>query len=342
MKRGRVGVFFTVLGLVIFIAYLVYTNPFSVLYEVGRFDPWVFMGAVLVNYVGLVLLAASWHFLLRVLGIVIPLVRSIQITFVSMFAVWMFPIPSGVEIIRAFLVKDETGSNHGKAVSSSIVSKVYYFISFGALISIAAFKVLVMDRASLPVDPIYVWFVIVFAVANTLVFAVIIKPSWLRRIYNSSPIWVRENLLDRLYGGGMEMGGFHSFIDEMDESIKLLSMKPLDNLLGLLMVGFHWSTGAITAYMVAASLGFRTSFWVIVLIYAVIEFIQQLNILIPSGLGIVDAGLTGAFVLIGVPLDVASAISLLTRLATYWFELVLCGLVSFQFGYREALREYLE
>ena len=90
------------------------------------------------------------------------------------------------------------------------------------------------------------------------------------------------------------------------------------------------------------SLGYRISSWVIVLIYAVIEFIQQLNILIPSGLGVVDAGLTGAFILVGVPFGSAAAISLLTRLVTYWLELVLCGLVSFQFGYREALREYLD
>ena len=116
----------------------------------------------------------------------------------------------------------------------------------------------------------------------------------------------------------------------------------MENILSLLLVGFHWSTGVITAYMVAVSLGYRISFWVIVLIYAVIEFIQQLNILIPSGLGVVDAGFTGAFVIVGVPLGAAAAISLLTRLATYWLELVLCGLVSFQFGYREALREYLD
>jgi uncharacterized protein (TIRG00374 family) len=73
----------------------------------------------------------------------------------------------------------------------------------------------------------------------------------------------------------------------------------------------------------------------------VIEFIQQLNFIIPSGLGIVDAGLAGALVVVGVHLDVASAISLLTRLATYWFELILCGFVTFQFGYRKMLKEYL-
>ena len=76
--------------------------------------------------------------------------------------------------------------------------------------------------------------------------------------------------------------------------------------------------------------------------YAVIEFIQQLNILIPGGLGVIDASLTGAFVILGMPLSVASAISLLTRLATYWFELLLCGAVTFMFGYGETLKEYLE
>jgi uncharacterized protein (TIRG00374 family) len=339
MKRGKIGAFFTVLGLVLFIAYLVYTNPFKVLTEVGRFDLTTFLVAVGVNYVGLVLLAASWHILLIILGISIPLYRSVQITFVSMFAVWVFPFPSGVEIIRAYLVRNEIGSNHGKAVSSSIVCKVYYFISFGFLISIAAFKVLVMDGGALPVAPSYVYFVVLFALMNTLIFGVIMKPSLLRRLYDISPTWLKTSVFDRVNTSGLD---FYAFIDEMDISVALLSKKPVENLLSLVMVAFHWSTGSITAYLVAASLGFEVSFWVIVLIYAVIEFIQQLNILIPSGLGVVDAGLTGAFVLVGAPLGTASAISLLTRLATYWFELILCGLVSFQFGYREALRDYLE
>jgi len=256
-----------------------------------------------------------------------------------MFAVWVFPFPSGVEIIRAYLVKDEVGSNHGKAISSAIVSKVYYFISFGVMISIAAFKVLVLDGTELPVAPSYVYFVVLFALLNTVVFGIIIKPNLLRRLYDGSPNWAKVNFFDRIYSSDLD---FYTFIDEMSSAVEQLSKKPFQNLISLAMVAFHWSTGAITAYLVAASLGFEVSFWVIVLIYAVIEFIQQLNILIPSGLGVVDAGLTGAFVLVGAPLGLASAISLLTRLATYWFELIICGLVSFQFGYREALSNYLE
>ena len=341
MRRGRVGVFFTLLGLALFVGYLVYSNPFRVLTEVGRFNPLTFLLAVGVNYIGLVMLAASWHILLRALNIPIRLWRSIQITFVSMFVVWMFPFPSAVEIIRGFLIKDETGSNHGKAVSSVLVSKVYYYIGFGVMIAVAAFIELFIKGTILPVNVSYVWFVVLFVLVNMGVFGLILQPTLLRRVYEKSPRWIKENLFDRIYGEELGLGGFNQFITEIDVSIKMLAKKPLENFLSLIFVMFHWSTGAITAFIIADSLGYRISFWVIVLIYAVIEFIQQLNILIPSGLGLVDAGLTGAFMLAGVPLASASAISLLTRLATYWLELVLCGLVSFQFGYREALRDYL-
>ena len=48
------------------------------------------------------------------------------------------------------------------------------------------------------------------------------------------------------------------------------------------------------------------------------------------------------FVLLGIPLSLASAIALLTRLATYWFELILCALVSLRYGYKESLKEFLQ
>ncbi|NIN65190.1 MAG: flippase-like domain-containing protein, partial [Anaerolineae bacterium] len=246
---------------------------------------------------------------------------------------------SGVEIIRAYLVRDEEGSNVGKAVSSVVVSKVYYFISFGVLITLAA-AVTLMGGGGVPIQPTMVWFVVLYALFNTLVFGLVLTPSRLLRLYEGSPGWVRRNILDRVYNPEMGLGGFPVFVEEIGKAIESLRRHPMENLLSLLMVGFHWSTGSVTAYLVAASLGQRVSFWVIVLIYAVIEFIQQLNIVIPSGLGVVDAGLTGAFTVVGVPLEAASAISLLTRLATYWFEMALCGGVSLHFGYREALEGF--
>ena len=341
MLRNRRGLLLTSLGLVIFVAYLAYSNPFSVLMEVGRFDPRTFALAVLVNYAGLFFFSASWHLLLRALGVGVGIWDSVQAMFVSLFVVWLVPIPVGTEIIRAYIVKDEENSDLGKAIASVVVHKAYYNIAFGFLIALAALMVTVFGGGSFPVRAELVLVVIVFAVGSSLVYGLFLNPNLLMVVYHRSPGWVRRNVFDRMVDSRRREGGFPAVIEGIGSAVNSLMAKPLNNFASMLMVAFHWSTGALTAYMVALSLGAPIDFWVIVLIYALIEFIQQLNVFIPSGLGIIDASLTGAFVLLGVPLSLASAISLLTRLATYWFELILCALVSFRFGYKESIEDLI-
>ena len=341
VSKKRRGLLFTSVGLIIFLVYLAYSNPFSVLMEVGRFDPWIFAMAVLVNYVGLFFFSASWYLLLRALGVGIGVWESVQSMFISLFVVWLVPIPMGTEIIRAYLVKDEENSDMGKAIASVVVHKAYYNIAFGLLITLGALMVTVFRGGPIPVRPELVFFVIVFAVVSSVIYGLFLNPNLLMTVYRRSPSWVRRNVFDRMVDSRMRERGFPAVIEEIDSAVRSLMAQPLNNFASILMVAFHWSTGSLTAYMVALSLGTPIDFWVIVLIYALIEFIQQLNVFIPGGLGIIDASLTGAFVLLGVPLSLASAISLLTRLATYWFEVILCALVSFRYGYKESVEVLL-
>ena len=337
-KLGWVRLF-TALGLVLFIAYLAYTNPFSVILEAGRLNPWLYALAVAVDMVGLLFLAGSWHVLLRAMGARLSLWRTAQVTLTGLFVVFLFPVPSGFEIVRAYLVKDEEGLDLGKAVSSVVVSKVYYFVAFSALVLAAAFVVTVLRGGVILIQPMLVWLVVAYAALNTLVLSVLLSPRLLSRLYDGSPVWVRRRLLDRLYNPELGLGGFNGFLDEMSRAREALRRRPAASLLSVLMSGLHWGSGALTTYLVALSLGEPISIWVVILIYGVVEFIQQLNVVIPSGLGVVDAGLTGALSATGVPLGVAAAISLLTRLATYWLELVVCGLVSIHLGYGDALKK---
>ena len=341
MLKGKRRLLLTSLGLVIFVAYLAYSNPFSVLMELGRFDPWVFALAVLVNYAGLFFFSASWYLLLKALKVGVSIWESVQAMFVSLFVVWLVPIPVGTEIIRAYLVKDEENSDMGKAIASVVVHKAYYNIAFGALIAIAALMVTVFRGEAIPVRSELVFFVILFAAVSSVIYGLFLNPGLLMGVYERSPGWVRRNLFDRMVDSRMRERGFPAVIEEIDSAVRSLMAQPLNNLLSILMVAFHWSTGSLTAYMASLSLGSPIDFWAIVLVYALIEFIQQLNIFIPGGLGIIDATLTGAFVLLGVPLSMASAISLLTRLATYWFEVILCALVSFRYGYKESVEVLL-
>jgi uncharacterized protein (TIRG00374 family) len=286
--------------------------------------------------------SASWYLLLKVLRVRIGLWEAVRAMFISLFVVWLIPIPVGTEIIRAYLVRNEANSGMGKAIASVVYHKAYYNISFGALIAIASLMVTVLWKGPMPVNPAFIAFVILFAVGSSIVYGLFLSPPTLMTVYNKSPRWIRKNLFDRIVDERMDEEGFPSLVREIGSSVNTLTSKPLENFLSILMVAFHWSTGSVTAYIIALSLGMKVDFWVIVLIYALIEFIQQLNVLIPGGIGIIDASLTGALMVVGVPLSTASAISLLTRLATYWLELLLAATVSFIYGYQEALAEYIK
>ena len=340
--KSRRWLVLTSIGLVLFAAYLAYTNPFQVLMEVGRFDPWAFALALAINYAGMFFFAASWYVLLRVLGVEVGLWEAVRAMFASLLVVWLIPIPVGTEIIRAYLVRDKENSGMGKAIASVVVHKAYYNISFGLLIALASFMVTVFWQGPMPVSPGFVALVILFALGSSVIYGLFLRPATLMAVYGRSPGWVRRNLFDRLVDTSRDEGGFPSVVKEIEAAVGTLRGKPLWSLLSILMVAFHWITGSVTTYIIAMSLGWRIDFWVVVMIYALIEFIQQLNVFIPGGLGIIDASLTGAFVVLGVPLSMASAISLLTRLATYWLELVLAAAVTFLYGYQEALGEYLD
>lgn len=337
-KRPRL--IFLAAGLVLFAFYLALSNPFSILLEVGKFHIEPFIMAVAVNNLGLLLFAFSWYIILRSMETDLKLWEAIRVTFVSFFVVWLIPIPNGSEIIRAYLISRKGNPEFGKAVASVVIHKSMYNISFGALIASSAILVLVNKR-EIPVNNLLILFVVVYAAASSLIFMALLSPRFLRWLHDHMPEGVMRLIAVDPKGIGEVGDRIQRFIGEIEDAVSSLKSRIVQNILALAMVALHWSSGSIATYLVALSLGQRLDVAEVFLVYAVVEFIQQLNIIIPGGVGVIDAGLTGALVLIGSPIQVASAISLLTRLVTYWLEILLSSLFSFHYGYREALRDYL-
>jgi len=325
------------IGVALFLIYLVLTNPFSA-FSMVRFDPVLYTLAVAVDYFGLFLFVASWYIILRILGVEIGLIEATQVTFTSIFVGWIVPIPLNTEIARAYLIRGKRNSNMAKAVASVLVHRAYYNIAFGVIIASTALYILFLNHSPIPISLEVVTFLLLFAVVSSLVFSLVLSPRFLKTVYDRSPGWMKRSILPRLIGRENVGEGFIGFVGDLESVRSKLMSRPGVNLLAFVLVAIHWGLGAVTTYLVAISMGVKLEIWVAVFMYAVVEFIQQLNWVIPSGFGVVDAGLTGAFVLTGLPLSLASALSLLTRFATNWVELILFAPVAFGYGYRELLR----
>jgi uncharacterized protein (TIRG00374 family) len=333
----RKAVALIITGILLFILYLIWANPFAALLEVGRFNAVYYIIAVIVNQIGLIFFAASWWVLVKIMNLKISFIEGIKITYTSLFIGWLIPIPLNTEVVRAYLLNIKKRSKLGQAICSVVVHRAFYNIAFGLTVCGAAFTIIIFERNHLPVDPWLILSAVFFATVTSIFFAAILNPRSLEVMYNYSPLWIKKHFFDNFIDYQQQELGFQGFIINIDESMKVIKGNLSLTLLSFVLILFHWISGSITAYYSAKSLGVDFNLPVIILIYVVVEFIQQVNIFIPSGLGIIDAGLTGAFVLAGVPLHLAAGISLLTRLATYWFEVVVCAPIAFNFGYKELL-----
>jgi len=336
---NRKALLLTLFGVALFVAYVAWANPFAAFAEVGAFDYTYYTIAILVDQLGLFFFAASWYLILKAMRVKIDLRHAVQLTYTSLFINWLAPLPLMTEMVRAYLIKDKSDSNLGKGLSSVLVHHAYYNIAFGLIIGVTVFATLASGR-QIPINPEISWFLTFFAVASAVVFALSLNTRVLRYIYDKSPAWVKRNVFDRHHDPESGVGGFQPVIEEIGDAVANLRANLGTNLLAFGMLLFHWGSGAITAYLSAEALGVHLDASTVVFAFAIIEFLQQLNFFIPSGLGILDAGLAGAFVLAGVPLSTAAAISLLTRLATYWFEVLVCAPVAIRFGYKDFLAKY--
>ncbi|MEM2136774.1 MAG: lysylphosphatidylglycerol synthase domain-containing protein [Candidatus Methanomethylicia archaeon] len=90
------------------------------------------------------------------------------------------------------------------------------------------------------------------------------------------------------------------------------------------------------------SLGYKASIWIIMLIMVAGEFVQMTPIAIPGMLGILETVMAKALNIFGVPLDVAVTVSIMTRVATFWFDLPVTAVAASYYGIKYLIRGSLK
>ncbi len=330
---------FTIIGVVFFVAYLIWANPLAAFTEVGYINYPVYAAAIAVDLFGLILWSAAWYLILRAMNVNIGFITTTQLSFTSLFIGWLAPLPLMTEMVRAYLIKDRSTSNLGKGLSSVLVHRSYYNVAFGLIIGGTTILTLASGGQT-PINEGVCVFLTFFALISVVVFSLALNRRALTYVYNKSPQWLKRRIFDRYHNPQTGEMGFSHVIEDISSAVSDLKAGMGLNIAAFTLLLLHWSAGVVTTYLSALALGVHLDVATLVFAYAMVEFLQQMNFFIPSGIGILDAGLAGALVLAGLPLSMAAAISLLTRLATYWLEIVVCTPIAFRFGYKQFLAKY--
>ncbi len=258
-----------------------------------------------------------WHYLLHSLK-PIPLRKLFPVVVIGYMGNNVYPFRAG-EVIRAYVLR----RNEGVSVTASLATIVVERIFDGLVMLIFVFVALPFADFKTPWLRSVVFFSTILFWGAFLVFLVMaLRPQRTRRLYVA--------LFDRLLPPALALKA-RGLADHFMSGLENLR-RPRDLAMILLSSLFIWLTETTKYWFVMHAFDFRVSFFVLMLMTAVVNLATTLPSS-PGYVGTFDTPGIKVLVAYGVPEVVASAYTLVLH-AALWLPITLLG---FYYLYRERL-----
>jgi len=250
-------------------------------------------GLSLVNYV---LRGVRWEYYLRLLDLDVPR-RASLLLFVSGFGFSVTPGKIG-EVLKSLLMKRDFGVPVARSLPVVVGERLTDFVALAALMLVGVATYQFHSTALIAV--------VLCVVGGILVLA---TSSLWRPIFRGLRRWER-------------LAGVIERLEAMAETLaELLRPRPL--IVALLLSAVAWGAECVGLWAVAHAFGLDVSLQLATFVYAATTLLGALAMM-PAGLGVTDASMATALVLLaGVDRTAAVGTTLLTRIATLWFAVIL-------------------
>lgn len=290
-------------GAAVYLIFSVYADFDKLISAFAGFN-WLWLPVILsLSFLNYIFRFLKWHYYLNLLDIKLSYKRSFLI-FLSAFTMSVTPGKMG-EVLKSYLLKEENNTPVSKSAPIVLGERLTDFVSVVILCIIGSYF---------------------FNYAQTLILII-------------GLVFVATIVLLGSRKASMKVIGFFEKINFLKKHILkihnaynsiyiMVRIKPL--LIATFISLISWSFECIGFYFVinlfAKSGGIEISILSATFIYAFSTLVGAIAML-PGGVGVTEASLTGLLVLSKIPKDLSVASTIMIRLATLWFA-VLVGIVS--------------
>lgn len=299
MPRTRTIVFSLALALLLYATLVAGIDADRTLTAMRQLDLRWWLAILALSLFNYALRFGRWHGYLRWLGNRVGVLRDGCI-YIAGFALTTTPGKAGEGMRSVYLAR------HGVPYPHSLAA--FFAERFIDLLTIALLSLLVLIAFS---D--YVWWVL----APLAALAALLVAIRQRRLL----VWMQRRTVDpesRL------QTLLHGLVSAWDQAFVLLGTRPL--YAGLAVGLIAWAAEGVSLYVIAHGLDIELTLATAIGIYAVSMLVGALSF-IPGGLGSTEAVMVLLLKLSGVDATTALAITLIARVATLWFAVIL-GLIS--------------
>jgi uncharacterized protein (TIRG00374 family) len=315
---------FLLLGLLAFVLYLVFfVNIGEMIFIIGRTNFPIYLLAVVSTVVEMVFFALAWHYFLEPLSAKVSLKKAFIYSWASIFTDLLVPAESVTgEISRIYFIAHD-GVDTGKAVASIVTQRI-----LGMLIIISSLVVGVLQTLLLKISfPSLVQNLMFFVVTVNAVFLFLIlllcsKQSWTYKLI--------EKLIDfaeRIGHGRWDIEEWRDkarkAISAFYDSLKIFASDPKKLILPVAFSIFSWFFSILVYYLVFAAIGYTIDWFALIIVYSLVIALKSIPVGVPAEMGVTEIAMTTLFGAFSVPLHISAAATVLIRIVTVWFRLVI-------------------
>lgn len=293
-------------GAIVFLGFSIYADFDKLLQTFAEFN-WLYFPLILaLSFGNYIVRFYKWEYYRKLLSIDLTGKISFLI-FMSTFVMSVTPGKMG-ELLKSYLVREENGTPISKSAPVILAERLTDFISIVLLCIVGAF---------------------VFNYGQGLVIGVGLV--FISGVVLISSRKISLNIISRLEKIRIFKKVAGKFQTAYESIYVLVKFKPL--VIATIVSAFAWFLECLGLYIIlqvySSFTHINVSLLSAVFIYGFSTIIGSIAML-PGGLGVTEASITGLLVLLNIPKDVSVASTFIIRVATLWFA-VFVGIIAIYF-----------
>lgn len=308
-----------ILGLAAFIAYLYFfINPTQVAEILSKTNLIIYSGAFVSYFLFTLFSSLVWQQLLKNLTIKISVRKVLLFTWVGLFFEAIVPqLGWSGEISKTYLLAKDSTQDAGKIGATTVEQKI-----FTITLTIAALSAgLALIVINYPLPTLYSLFIIAILALSILTVFVIyyisIKPSATKTLLD---LGIKVGLIFRKKWNPQKFRlKAEGFLNMYHTSMQHLTANPraLIKPVVYAIMSFVFEFSVISIIFLA--LGYPVPIDKILIVFTLTGTLQTVGI---SIFGFTEIVMTSILTFLGIPVDLSFAVTLLTRVVTLWFRLI--------------------
>jgi uncharacterized protein (TIRG00374 family) len=320
---------FLIIGLVIFVLYLYFfVGIDEIVVRLQSVDPFYYSLAFVTAFLGMIVYSFAWQSLLNLLSIKIAFRKTFLFMWIGTFVDIIIPLEAvSGEISRAYLIYKSTNENTGKVVASLVSHRILSMgVTVAGLLIGSVFLILQYKF----IDPFVLTFVAIVAICAIFTISLLTYLSSRKKTTQKLLYWIFR-FLEFISRGHWKMARWKLAVQEMlrayHEGIDTLKEHPKGVVVPIVLSILAWFSDLLIVLFVFFALHSEIPIVSLIVVYSISVAIPMIPISI-SGVGPTEIVMTALYTLFLFPSDptkagaIAASVTLLTRIVTVWFKLL--------------------